>query len=352
MTNNENHTNIGPYTVEISSSSPDWQDFLHNHPQSTIYHDPAWGDIMLRAYGNRPYYLTASRDGQIKAVLQLIAQKSLLFGSHLCSLPYFDAAGILTDDPDSIPPLIAQARTLLPNCRAQWIELRHLAPIDDSLPSRTDKVTMVLPLPASDEELWNQLKTKVRTKVRKARQTESTVVQGKAELLPEFYDVYVRTMRDLGSPPHSRRFFQLILDAFPDASKLYVVRHDDQAVAASFTLTDRHAFRVPWSGSDYRLRKLNVNLVLYWAMLEDACRLAAPAFDFGRSTRDSGTWTFKKQWGAEEVPLLWEYLLPPGASLPELRPDSPKYRFMVACWKKLPLPLARLLGPHLIRKLS
>ena len=91
---------------------------------------------MHRAYGNQPYYHTASRDGQIKAVLQLIAQKSLLFGSHLCSLPYFDAAGILTEDPQAVPPLIIQARSLLPKCSAQWVELRHLAPLDDSLPAR------------------------------------------------------------------------------------------------------------------------------------------------------------------------------------------------------------------------
>jgi len=92
--------------------------------------------------------------------------------------------------------------------------------------------------------------------------------------------------------------------------------------------------------------------VLYWAMLEDACRMGAAAFDFGRSTRDSGTYVFKKQWGCDEVPLVWEYLLPPGGSLPELRPDSSKYRLMVACWRKLPVGAARLIGPYLISKLS
>jgi len=136
------------------------------------------------------------------------------------------------------------------------------------------------------------------------------------------------------------------------AVRFFVVRSGRRPVAASLTLTDRHAIRVPWAGSDWRVRALCANMLLYSSMLEDACRRGAACFDFGRSTRDSGTYRFKTQWGAEEVPLFWHYLLPPGGKVPDLRPDSRKYRLMVAVWRRLPVAVARLLGPRIIAKLS
>jgi serine/alanine adding enzyme len=93
-------------------------------------------------------------------------------------------------------------------------------------------------------------------------------------------------------------------------------------------------------------------MLLYWAMLEGACRLGATCFDFGRSTRDSGTHKFKKQWGAEDVPLHWHYLLAEGQDPPGILPDSPKYQSAVACWKKLPVWIACAIGPRIIGKLS
>jgi len=75
-------------------------------------------------------------------------------------------------------------------------------------------------------------------------------------------------------------------------------------------------------------------------------------FDFGRSTRDSGTYRFKAQWGAKEVPLYWCYILRPGDKIPDLRPESPKYRLATALWRRLPVGIARLIGPRIIAKLS
>ena len=342
----------GHCDVTVTHDTPSWGEYLSARPEATIYHDPRWGAIMARAYGNTPYYLTASTDGRIVGAVQLVLQKSLLFGRHLCSLPYFDAAGILADTPEVCDALIGQAESLRGTCGAEWVELRQRAPVGRSVPTRTDKVTLVLDLPADADALWKGLKAKVRNQVRKARSAELTALKGGAELLDDFHAVYSRTMRDLGSPSHGKRFFSEIVDGFGDAVSIFAIRSGGGPVAASITLTDGHASRVPWAGSDWRRRELNANMLLYWQMLEDACQRNVGAFDFGRSTRDAGTYRFKRQWGARDVPLHWHYLLSSGQDAPGLRPDSPKYKLMGACWKKLPLWLARALGPGIIGKLS
>jgi serine/alanine adding enzyme len=338
--------------VEISLTMPEWEDFLQLRPDATIYHSPLWGDIMQRAYGNRPLYLTARRKSHITGILQLVAQKSLLFGSHLCSLPYFDASGILAQDEEAAHALIEQSQQLLDSQRAQWIELRHLRPMGKSLPARSDKVTMHLDLTPNEQELWNRFKPKVRNQIRKAQKGKMQVLQGNSERLEEFYAVYSRNMRDLGSPPHSRRFFRLILESFPKQATIYLVRLNNMSLAAGFSLRDQSILRVPWAGSLWRFRSLNPNMLLYWSMLAEGCQKGAEYFDFGRSTLDSGTYRFKKQWGAKEIPLVWQFLLPEGEALPDLNPESGKYRYFVSGWKKLPLWTVRWLGPKIIAKLS
>jgi len=338
--------------VELSREMPQWEEFLGQHPGVTIYHDPRWGEVMRYAYGNCPFYLTARCQGKITGILQLVMQKSLLFGPHLCSLPYFDVSGILAQDDLAGRALTAGARKLLKEQGVQWIELRHRQRLAESIPDRSDKVTMHLGLGRSEEKLWLQFKPKVRNQIRKAQRAGLKAEQGGAELIKEFYSVYLRNMRDLGSPPHSRRFFQLITKNFPHQSKIYLVRFNGKTIAGSFTLTDRNALRLPWAGNDWRCKNLNANMLLYWSMLADGIRMEVDYFDFGRSTINSGTYKFKKQWGAKEIPLFWQFLLADGKALPDISPDSQKYRAIVACWKKLPLWAARWLGPRIISKLS
>jgi len=341
-----------PVTIDTSTDRPDWDAYLNGHGQATIYHDARWGEVMRASYGNAAFYMTARRGGKIVGVLQLIWQKSLLWGSHLCSMPYFDASGILADDIEAEEALIGATDRLAKDMGSDWVELRQVRPLDNSFPTRTDKVTLRLPLAGDSAGFWKELKDKVRNQVRKAEKAELTADEGGPELLEDFHAVYSRNMRDLGSPPHGRRFFRLIAESFQDSIRLFVVRQGRQAVAAALTLRDKHAVHVPWAGSDWRQRKYCPTMLLYWKMLAVSCDTGAPCFDFGRSTPDEGTFRFKTQWGAKPVPLYWHFLMPEGKALPDLRPDSPKYRFMVACWKKLPVCMAQMIGPRIIAKLS
>ena len=59
-----------------------------------------------------------------------------------------------------------------------------------------------------------------------------------------------------------------------------------------------------------------------------------------------------KNWGFTPQPLHYSYRLKEGARLPEHNPSNPKYKLMIAAWKRLPLPVANLLGPRIVRGLG
>ena len=83
-------------------------------------------------------------------------------------------------------------------------------------------------------------------------------------------------------------------------------------------------------------------------LLRRAIERGAGVFDFGRSTQDSNTFRFKKQWGALPEPAVWQYHVRRGA-IGELNPNNPKYRLMIGAWRRLPLWLTRLIGPRIVR---
>lgn len=338
--------------VSVEHDVPDWSGYLARHPDAMVYHDPRWGRILRDVCGGHPFFLTARRGGRIVGVFQLVGQRSFLFGSRLCSLPYFDASGILADDDQAATALLIKAKELREFGGYAALEVRQLRPCAENAPTRTDKVTLWLDIPADSDAMWKQFKTKVRTKIRKTKKNNFEFASGGIELLDDFHDVYSRTMRDLGSPSHGKRIFERILAEFLEETRLFVVRGEGQVLAASFTLTDRWGFHVPWSGSDFRFRKLGANRFLYWKMLSHAAKIRAGRFDFGRSTIDSGTYGFKREWGAKPVQLCWQYFLPQEEKMPEIRPDSGKYKLMTECWKKIPLPVARIFGPWIICQLS
>jgi CelD/BcsL family acetyltransferase involved in cellulose biosynthesis len=88
-------------------------------------------------------------------------------------------------------------------------------------------------------------------------------------------------------------------------------------------------------------------MLLYWETIRAGCRDGFRRFDFGRSTRGSGTYQFKVQWGAEEKPLFW-YTIPVADSARAATSESGKATF-VQLWRRLPLGLTRHLGPR-VRK--
>ena len=105
---------------------------------------------------------------------------------------------------------------------------------------------------------------------------------------------------------------------------------------------------IPWASSIRDYNALCPNHLLYWHALETAITEGAEVFDFGRSTPGEGTFKFKEQWGAEPVPLHWEYWLASGA-LPDHSPKNPKFQLVIETWKRLPLAVANQLGPAIVR---
>ena len=87
---------------------------------------------------------------------------------------------------------------------------------------------------------------------------------------------------------------------------------------------------------------------MYRNLLRRAIERGSETFDFGRSSMDSGTYRFKKQWGAQPHPATWQYYIRHG-SVEDMRPESATNQRLIRIWKKLPVWGTRLIGPSIVR---
>src|SRR3569833_1098296 len=210
---------------------------------------------------------------------------------------------------------------------------------------------MVLPLPATETELSKQLGAKLRSLIMRAEREQVEVVRGGAELLPEFYSVFAPAMHRLGTPVYSRRFFEIACRAFGALCAVLIVRSQGVPQSAAIVVRHRNLIEVPWAAATEDAKRGAINMRMYWEMLRYCVREGAEAFDFGRSTVDSGTYRFKAQWGAAPVQLHWHYWLRAGSEVPKLNQSNPKYARAADLWRRMPLWCANLIGPYIVRNL-
>jgi FemAB-related protein (PEP-CTERM system-associated) len=283
-------------------------------------------------------------------MLPLVSFRSALFGRFIVSLPFVNYGGVLASDDSSAHALVARAASIAKEEGARHVELRHRARRFEALTPKEHKVSMLLPLRTSTEETWQALDRKVRNQVRKAEKSGLVAESGGVERLADFYGVYARNMRDLGTPVYAREFFEQVLRVFPERSTLVIVRHQGLAVAAALTWRWRDTVEVPWASSLRSYNSMSPNNLLYWTIIRQAITAGARVLDFGRSTPNEGTFHFKRQWGAEPLPLCWEYDLL-GGPMPNLVPKNQKFQLAIAAWRRLPLIVANTIGPRIVRSI-
>jgi serine/alanine adding enzyme len=340
--------------VADSSTAPQgWDAYVTGHPLASAYHRAAAVEIGHRAFGLRTtYFIARNRSGQTIGVLPTVEQSSAVFGRFLVSLPFVTYGGILADREAVATCLARRAAGHARQRRLDHVELRHTEALPcPGLSERLDKVSMMLPLPASEAALNKQLGSKLRSQIRRAEREQLDIQWGGQERIPDFYSVFARGMRDLGTPVYARRFFDVAYEALQSVASVLVVRARGEVQSAAIVVRHGRTLEVPWAAATPVAKHLAINMRMYWEMLRFGVASGAETFDFGRSSPDSGTYKFKAQWGAKPVQLRWHYWLPAGAPIPKLNQSNPKFARAAALWRRMPLWCANFLGPHIARSL-
>lgn len=337
---------VVPYQEKYSEL---WSEYVAQSEKATVAHQIEWREIMQIGLGHQPRYLMCLDQKRVTGLLPMFLVRTWWGKKYLISLPWIDYGGIIADNQAVARELLASATELAKTEAAEFVELRSVNSDQLGLDERTDKVTFKLPLQVDHELLWEGFDAKLRNQIRKADKSGLTTEFVASDGLNDFYRVFSRNMRDLGTPVWGRRFFEEIFTRLSERASLILVRKERRVIAAGLVLKFKGSLYVP-SASAYRdSLKFCPNHALYWKVIKSGCEDGMVSFDFGRSSTDSNTFRFKKQWVPKPTQLTWQYHLHLSQTMPQINPDNPKYRLMINLWRKMPLPLANWLGPKVIR---
>ncbi len=337
-------------TVEIEELAADrhaeWDAYVGAAPGATFFHRAGWMRAVRDIYGHRPRYFVAREpgSGKVRGVLPLFSVSGPLTGRALVSIPYAVSGGAAADDAGIEAQMVGRARQEADRLGSPYLELRKDSP-GEGLAKREYYFGFQTTLPSEPEAVLGRYPRKARAEIRKARDQHGLTARFGPDLLAPFYDLYVRSLRRLGSPGHSRRYFLRLIEEFGEDCLVEVVSQGDTPVAGVVSFRFRDQILPYYAGIDDRYNRLNTSNYLYFALMEHAVGLGLRVFDFGRTRRDNtGGCQFKINQGFEPEPLRYSYYSPRGVEPPDLRPSNAAFSRSRALWRRLPVRVAGPLG--------
>jgi len=341
-----------PVTVRPldSGSETAWDGFVTAMPNGTFFHLAGWAKVIETAFRHTTHFAYAERDGQITGVLPLARVKTLLFGDSLISNPFCVYGGPLAADAESEAALVTHAEALLVRTGASALEFRGQVamPAADGWVDGPDLyVTFRKAIEADHDRNMKAIPRKQRAMVRKGIQNGLTSVANRDVAV--LHSLYAESVRNLGTPVFSRTYFQILMDVFGDAADIVTILDGEVPIASVMNFYFRDEVLPYYGGGSAAARGRAGNDFLYWETMRRAADRGLRIFDFGRSKLGTGSYSFKHNWGFEPAKLHYRFRLKPGETIPDHNPLNPKYRLFIAAWKRLPLPVANLIGPFIVR---
>ena len=328
-----------------------WDAYVADATSATFFHRAGWSRTVAEIYGHRPRHLVARdpKSGRIVGLLPLFEASGPMTGRALISIPYAVSGGAVAEDPAIESGLIARAKALAHRLDVGYLEIRGPA-AGDGLVIRDHYVGFRDTMPNDPAQVLGRFPRKARAEIRKARDQHGLKARFGHELLETFYGLYVRSLRRLGSPGHSRRFFRRLIEQFGDDCLVEVVDHQGAPAAGVLSFRFRDQILPYYAGIDVRYNHLNVSNYLYYALMERAVAMGLGVFDFGRTRRDNlGGCQFKINQGFEPEAMPYHFYSTGGIEPPDLRPSNASFSRPRDLWRRLPLRVAGPLGGFVSR---
>jgi FemAB-related protein (PEP-CTERM system-associated) len=327
-----------------------WDAFVETCPEATFFHRAGWKTILEQAFGHRTHYLLAERSGAIVGVLPLTEINSFLFGHSLVSNAFCAYGGIAAADEEARNALDQHAQALARELNVDHMVYRQLTPFHTDWASQDLYFTFRKPIDPDVGQNMLAIPRKQRAMVRKSIKHGLT-----SELdtgVDRFFSLFADNAKRHGTPALPKRYFALLREVFGKDCEILSILHEGQLVSSVLTFYFRGEVLPYYAGDREDARHLAANDFKYWELMRRGCERGYRMFDYGRSKLGTGQYHFKKHWGFEPTPLHYEYYLVNAQSIPQHNPLNPKYRLPIQMWRKLPTPVANLLGPFIVKNLG
>lgn len=331
----------------------EWDAFAWS--KGTVFHTLAFRQILTGSFGYTCIYqAVVDRDNRIRALIPLVAGRNLGLKKVGVSLPFVNYIDICADSDEAFRYAIDSIPELKSRYGLGYIELRLKEQTFDSGSgwNMIDRnYTFMLPLSEDEDQVLALSISSNRNHIRKVYKNDWFDVSFDVGHLNDFYKVYVRRMKQLGSPSPDIGFFRNYFEQLPGHSHLLTVldKQTGEVVGGMLLLTSPSNSTVyyPFGANLTEYNNKYLNNFMYWEAVRFGIRQGMSYLDLGRSPAGSGTYTYKEKWGAKPEQL--RYYVYDGGAKGANPPDKESLSLFVELWKKTPDFITGPIGKRLIK---
>lgn len=322
------------------NSEENWNNFVkENCTLTPLSLNPSLGNIFQKTFNWESKYLLIESESGTFTFFPFVLLKN-----KLVSLPHFSYGCVICENKHESynNKFLQQLKFELDNYSINKYEIRSFFKLSENV--YTDKVISFINLNDYNTVFFG-FKSNLRRKIRKSVKNGLIIKHGKTELLNDFYKVLCENFHRLGSPVLPIAFFRNLLTDYKYGNSLiWVIYFNEKPIGSSFMLSYYGYFENIWLASLKKYNHLYTSYLLNWSMIKYACDNNGDIFSFGRSSLNSGVHNYKKQWGAYDKQLYWNHSS-------QKKFNIRKQSWMKELWKRIPLPIASLIGPYFAKRI-
>lgn len=325
-----------------------WNEYVFNQPNSTFYHQIGWKNVVEQTYKHKPFYLIAKGSDKIGGVLPLFLMKSRIFGIKLISIPFAPYGGIIADNEYVENALLLEAEKIAKENGSNYLELRNSTEKSNArFVTNNSYVTFIIALDQGLDIIWQNLRRDKKKGIQKGKKANFLVEWNTN--IDNFYDIEVHSMKDLGTPVHSYDFFNNIVNEFPESTKILTIKYRNIVVCCKFLLFYKDTVISMWASTLNDYKEFHPYDFANWEAIEYSYNAGYKYFDFGRCLLNSGVFQYKEGWTEEYKQLYYQFYSSHDLPLPDFGQSNPDRKTFARIWKKLPMPITKIMGPMLRR---
>ncbi|MFT5732172.1 MAG: FemAB-related protein (PEP-CTERM system-associated) [Planctomycetota bacterium] len=329
-----------------------WDAFVDACPKATFFHLTGWARAVCEEFGHEDRGWIALSGERVVGVLPIICCRGLRGGRALISAAYGVYGGPVGESREIEHALFRAAEADAIELKAGRLELRCLEDPGLDLPKADLHATFIRDLPETPEDVLKGMPKKARADARKARKNHELCLFEGRWFVADLVRLFHNNKRSLGSPALPATFFTRLLEIFGKRATVHVVKRGGEPLSAVMSFLFRDQVLAYYSGTGEGVdRAYKASCFMYMALQEWSIEQGYRVFDFGRSRKESGPFSFKTHQGFEARDLHYSFCLVKDTGLPTLNPSNPKTKVLQETWKRLPLALTTRLSGRAARYL-
>jgi len=346
-----------------------WEDFEKKNENIPPQHLLNWKRALEKSYKNcsGKYYFNRGEMGE-GPIFPFLIVKSKLLGNRAISQPFLDFGGPLGKPDEGFFSEVLEELKKIPEIDKIEIRLNNFNEHYDEMEKTFIKLgfkkefkknQLILKL-KSEDDLWNDFNRITKKGIKKAEKSSLKLKDlDNEEELKAFYNLYMRNMRNFGTPQHSYGFFKNLSNLFKEGFKGINCYKEEKLIASLLVLYGKDYMYAAYNVSEPKFLIYQPNDLIHWEMIRWGIKKGIKYFDIGQcdsnaeqGTHAAGIYRFKSKWGARIYDKYYFHY----KIREDLKTERPKgrseYEKVIKIWKKLPLPIIKKIGPRIASQLA